>query len=302
MTQKHTGHEIVVHHPNQLIQTIVPVISNPGYEHTFVSGRNTATKKLGWRPIDMKDYDPVDPLTTVHDCFEHFPHTEVGGVQDEFLAQGAMMRLRLEGGWWGPFHTSKFDLDAFLEQQVPGAWGMLFATVIMRRLPLREAPVIEQAPRRLPTRTEGVLVRILAYADSLIGKKGMWGSFESKLCNLDLAQQTLCREAVMNAGPWLRLGHYLAGLRYEGLDMRRMVDVFRRTVGKVQQMLAVEDHLRLERRDGETSAMKLRINPEKYETDVTLCMRTLAPALSVAEQDKLDELQDDELVNTFTHA
>lgn len=284
---------------SKTLSHIVPTLSNSGFVHEFTTSRNTVTKKFGWRPKAHPGFDPVDALTTVHDCFEHFPKTDnIGGVQDEFLAQGAVLWLRLEGGFWGPFNTSKFDKEAFLQKQVPGAWGMLFATVIARRLKhSAQAPVLAEAQAPLPSRTEGILSQIITYADNLIGQKGCWGSFERLLCNLDLSQQLCCREAVMSAAPWIRLGYRLAAERYAGLDKIRLVKLFQETVKKVDAALVMEEYLR-NGTSGQT-IMKLCVEPEYYRTTVTSCVETISPPLSAAEQDALDLAQDDEVVGSF---
>lgn len=282
------------------IQAMVPVVSNSGVEHEFCAGINTMTKKIGWRPKHMPGFDPVDALTTVHDCFEHFPKTEVGGIQDELLAQGAMLWLRLEGGYFGEFGSSNFDLDSMLKRQVPPAWGMLYATALARRMAKQDAPMLDESVKPLPTRTEGVLMRIIATADDLIGKTGIWGSFEGRLCNLDLSQIRMLREVVMNSAPWIRLGYRLAAKRYEGLDKRRLVRLFNMTIEKVAASLLMEESIRTHRGEGEHSVLRLKIEPECYRSTVTTCVETLAPGLTVAEQDKLNLLHDDELEGTFS--
>jgi hypothetical protein len=298
-----TGTELVLgSHANPLahLKGIVPKISNAGDEYEFAAGINTMTKKLGWRPKAIPSFDPVDALTTVHDIFEHFPKTQVSGIADELLAQGAMLWLRLEGGYFGEFNNHNFDLESMLTKQVPGAWGMLFATAIARRMELEKAPVMGESAEPLPLRTEGVLNHIITRADSLIGKTGIWGSFESRLANLDLAQRTMLQRSVLGAAPWIRLGYRLAAKRYEGLEKRRLVRLFNQTISEVNEILHLEGVMRQGRGDSGKCGMKLMVDPQNYRSVVTMCVETMAPELSQAEQDEINRAQDDELHGTFS--
>ncbi|WNV46212.1 hypothetical protein [Pseudomonas phage PASB7] len=67
--------------------------------------RNFVFEDGGWLMEDMHTFEPGDPLTVIHDSFEHIDSTE--GLEAELRAFGAMWWLRGETDWWSRFPGSE---------------------------------------------------------------------------------------------------------------------------------------------------------------------------------------------------
>lgn len=62
----------------------------------FVFERSDTTGDVGLKPLWLKVADPV--MGVAHDMLEHFGPSSLSAVEDEFLALGAVLALRIEPG------------------------------------------------------------------------------------------------------------------------------------------------------------------------------------------------------------
>ncbi|WLJ70999.1 hypothetical protein [Pseudomonas phage vB_PaeP_YL2] len=82
--------------------------------------RNFTFEDGGWLMDGMHTFEPGDPLTVIHDSFEHIDSTE--GLEAELRAFGAMWWLRGETAWWcrfrqteeRPEHVMYYDIAKFV--------------------------------------------------------------------------------------------------------------------------------------------------------------------------------------------
>ncbi len=54
---------------------------------------------FGWQMRGSGFMEPLGGLAVAHDCLEHFKG-DSGGIHEEFMAFGAMLYIRGEGGYW----------------------------------------------------------------------------------------------------------------------------------------------------------------------------------------------------------
>ncbi|SBT96800.2 hypothetical protein P3P1_25 [Pseudomonas aeruginosa] len=82
--------------------------------------RNFTFEDGGWLMDGMHTFEPGDPVTVIHDSFEHIDSTE--GLEAELRAFGAMWWLRGETAWWSRFrqaeerpeHVMYYDIANFI--------------------------------------------------------------------------------------------------------------------------------------------------------------------------------------------
>lgn len=66
---------------------------------TFIVEKHEEYGTWGLKPEDMPHADPLMGMAAAHDILEHFPGDD-GGVEAEYMAFGAMILTRAEGGYW----------------------------------------------------------------------------------------------------------------------------------------------------------------------------------------------------------
>lgn len=220
---------------------------NSGRTYKFLAGGNDYTGEKGWRPVELNGggkgpaFDPVNAVMTIHDLMEHFPGDEYA-PHNEYMAQGAMLWLRFDGG----FFSGNVE-----NQVVPPAFGMLFHHITKGRLETKKFDNVaaQHNAADLPPKIHLVLNRLVARADSYIDEK-----FSS-------ANANLLRASLHLGVPWMVSGYHAAAERYKGLDKHRLVRLYKSTAEKISTI-----------QDGAT--LLLTMDYDKYESKVQLEFNT----------------------------
>ncbi len=217
--------------------------------YSFVSGKNPIDGNMGWRPVDLAGskkvaFDPVAPIMCVHDMMEHFPGEEYA-PHNEYRAQGAMLWLRFEGGF--------FRDDSEVTNVVEPAFGMLFHHIAKKKLVTRVVPEAKVKHIELPEKTEFALAALVTEAAAFARNRFYSDSRKSDRARI----LTSLHRGVL----WMRLGYHAAAERYKGLNQKRLAKLFKSTVEQVRNPNRVE-----------TSTQTLRITMDyaKYTARVQL--------------------------------
>ena len=199
--------------------------------------------KLGLRPSNIPGFDPVPPPMVVHDLLEHFPGEAFDG-HAEFLAQGAAIWLRHEGGYWsfkgGDMHS--IAADAFL---------MLFHYIINKNL--RVAECLEPFGLVPLDRAESELLlqSYLARGRAVLHEKAsVYNNF------VDVA--------LVRGAAWMRVGYRRASRRYAAVGNKPLAKLFYETEKKLEAALNVM---------GDDDEIELTINPHDVASEVKLNLR-----------------------------
>lgn len=223
-----------------------PKFGNQGRTYTFDTGKNPLTQTLGWRPTDLGGtakaaaFDPVSPVMTIHDLMEHFPGDEYE-VHAEYEAQGAMLWLRLEGGFF--YGKNRNDITNDL---IRDAFAMLFFHIKEKRLDTKDFNMVGPAPvpvTKMQLDTQLLLNELLYKAQQFIRS------------NYSGSHAIVLEESIVRGVPWIHHGFNRAAERYKGLDRARLAKMFKNAAEAIGAP-----------RDG--AKLKLSLDYEKYTATI----------------------------------
>lgn len=155
--------------------------------------RNFVFEDGGWLLEGMHTFEPGDPLTVVHDSFEHIDSTE--GLEAELRAFGAMWWLRGETAWWSRFPGSEprpeqvmyYDIAKFIIE------NDFFIDNVGKRFKLEDEE--EEFLTLLRKLVEEAIEREVQYLSKPVARK-------------------VIQEAASTAMDWLRVGYRAARRKY----------------------------------------------------------------------------------------
>ncbi|WNV49502.1 hypothetical protein [Pseudomonas phage L15] len=155
--------------------------------------RNFVFEDDGWLMEGMHTFEPGDPLTVVHDSFEHIDSTE--GLEAELRAFGAMWWLRGETAWWSRFPGSEprpeqvmyYDIAKFIIE------NDFLIDNVGKRFKLEDEE--EEFLTLLRKLVEEAIEREVQYLDKPVARK-------------------VIQEAASTAMDWLRVGYRAARRKY----------------------------------------------------------------------------------------
>lgn len=215
---------------------------NGGGRFTFVKEKNLFSGEFGWKPKEIANFDPVAPAMVLHDLWEHAPFSPAT-IIEEFQAVGAAFHLRMEGGYFQKIGKRASDV-------LPNAFGMLYyhAQVLSDR-PTTPCPLVNVAVQPLANiETEMEMIRLIGNAREFV--KG----------NTVLNPRMKEIEASMQwALYWMRVGYRKAQLRFQGLDTRRLSEIYFRTHQKLEELIKL---------DAPDVEVKITTNAQHYSVDV----------------------------------
>ncbi len=225
---------------------------NSGRTYNFETGNNPIDRSIGWKPIDLggeskgQAFDPVAPVMAVHDLMEHFPGDEYD-PHNEYMAQGAMLWLRVEGGFFGNI-TSETPPTHVANSVVKPAFGMLFYHINKGKLDTKEmdAELLKTITTTLPAPTYFALTGILVEANKYI-TQNISGTRE---------RERLYKSLHVGV-PWINLGYQRASERFAGLDKKKLVRLYQATVAQIENVKA-------------GSKLSLTMHYDNYTADVSL--------------------------------
>ncbi len=219
---------------------------NSGRTYSFVAGKNEYNGERGWKPVDLAvgtgndpGFDPVAPVMAVHDLMEHFPGDEYA-PHNEYMAQGAMLWLRFEGGFFGTNNVA--------ETVVGPAFGMLYHHVLKGSLATKkyDGSLSNRDPMvHMPRDTAFMLQELVAETAKYARR------------NYSGAKLTRVLDSLAEGVPWMVDGYIKAGQRYAGLDKKRLVRLYQNTVEQIKNVT-----------DG--GKLTLTMNYETYSATVEL--------------------------------
>lgn len=165
----------------------------------FQCAKNEDYGFLGWRPVDMPNADPLMGMTVAHDLMEHF-RGDNGGVEAEFMALGAALYIRGEGGF---FSESRYTPAESVAADVPD---------LMRHI-VHEGFSLNPAPHRTRATEEtepcDAVLQAVEFENGDDGIADEWA------------------RSKWNALDWLRIGYRKAKRRYAGIDPWDLTYIFR---------------------------------------------------------------------------
>jgi hypothetical protein len=224
---------------------------NSGNSFTFVRKKNEFNGEFGWKPKEIANFDPVASNMVLHDIWEHSPGSPATPIE-EFQAIGSAMLTRFEGGYFTKI--GKRPSDA-----LPPAFGMLyFHAQVKADRPTTPCPFVTIAQRPLAnTDTEMEMIRLIAQAREFVKSKEVFGP---RLRQID--------ESMMWALPWMRVGYRKAELRFQGLDLRRLAQLYFETSAKLEELIRndVDAEVRLTPRADRYSVKVEYVREFKFET------------------------------------
>lgn len=219
---------------------------NSGRTYSFEAGKNPFTSDLGWKPLDLAGdgagpaFDPVAPVMAVHDLMEHFPGDEYA-PHNEYMAQGAMLWLRYEGG----FFVGQNMSDAVVKP----AFGMLFHHIYKGKLETKEL---------IPVRSEEAVLPFQMPESTYYELNELVFKTKAYITNtFSDSQKAAMLKSVHRGMPWILLGYSQAAERYSGLDKRRLVLLYKNTVEQISKVAL-------------GSKLKLTMNYELYTSKIEL--------------------------------
>ncbi len=235
-----------------LLAAITPPVAaayrhgNSGRTYSFIAGKNPIDGADGWQPTELAGdkrgpaFDAVIPIMTVHDVMEHFPGDEYA-VHAEYMAQGAMLWLRYEGGFFGQVGES-------IAAVVPAALGMLFAQIKRNSLETKAIDLLDghaSWDKPLPTAVQFAYYEMLSEGKKIIDKTYSYSTKETMMKSLE------------RGAPWIVRGYWRQAERYNGLDRKRLVNLYKKTVEQIKDVKA-------------GAKLKLTMNYERYTSKVEL--------------------------------
>lgn len=248
--------------PVKAIEQTLHVKSNEGKTYKFIAGKNPITRDLGWKPLDIKGFDPVAPVMVVHNIMEHFPDDE-GGAHNEYQAQGAAFWLRHEGKY--PFLISK--------DVIAPAFGMLFYHIINSSLKTKKCPLVEQALLPLKNRdTDSLIKETLENAREYIST-GDFVYGAGRTLKMPQKGYDILYDSLEQALGWMRIGYLRAAKRYQGLDKRKLVKLFIETQNAVEYYLGQVDYT-FSDRDASSDVLSVTMKPSEYAYAVSFVSET----------------------------
>lgn len=222
---------------------------NSGRTYSFEAGTNSFTRELGWKPLDLTgdgkgpSFDPVAPVMAVHDLMEHFPGDEYE-PHNEYMAQGAMLWLRAEGGFFGA--------NSVADTVMRPAFGMLFHHINNGKLDTKEVSILPAAEQNAlihhgMSASTFFLVNELAFkAKEFIKQNYSYNDQKNRLEN-----------SVVRGVPWMLVGYKRAQQRYSGLNRSKLVALYKDTVEQISRV-----------KPG--AKLKLTMNYDKYSADIEI--------------------------------
>lgn len=225
-----------------VVPAAAPVPATPVYKHgnsgrtyNFEAGTNSFTNELGWKPIDLHGggkgpaFDPVAPAMAVHDLMEHFPGDEYE-PHNEYMAQGAMLWLRFEGGF--------FASTGLAEAVVKPAFGMLFYHIAKQNLDTKPVEaVIKDLNERAKVLQHGMVPETFMALNLLITRVNEYIETNLSPAGSNLSTKKKLRESLTNGVPWMLLGYANARIRYNGLERNRLVTMFRNASEQISKVV-----------------------------------------------------------------
>jgi hypothetical protein len=189
---------------------------------TYTPSIVALTGEGGWKPAETEfpGFDPIPPDMVIHDLWEHTPGAPAS-PEEEFMAIGAALYLRYEGGY---FDRRNQDTVGTLAQ----AFRMLYYHAQIRSdkpaascqgLPAGYQPLDQHA-------TEFLLLQTVTRAyQKMISDPVMSTRIEPIL------------ESLKKAAPWMRIGYRKARMRFEGLDVSRLGLLYLRATERIRWVL-----------------------------------------------------------------
>lgn len=161
----------------------------------------------GWIMKRMPHFNVVEGFGIAHDVLEHFDYGDE--LKHEFMAFGAMLYIRAEGGWWHSyarnFHTPAQNMSADISR--------FLVENAMYVQPCRSTRLDDEwLEDMLAETSEQTYKLVLDEASSELE--------QGKFSRADV------REAIKRALHWMRRGYRKAVKRWHGAQAYHMADLF----------------------------------------------------------------------------
>ena len=88
--------------------------------YTFDAAEHAEYGTIGFRPTWYKAGDPLSGMAVAHDILEHFPGDD-GRAEGEYMALGAALWIRGEGGYWS---NSMYSPEEQIASDFDMIWGI----------------------------------------------------------------------------------------------------------------------------------------------------------------------------------
>lgn len=176
----------------------------------------------GWIPKLQPEFDAMSGLGVAHDSMEHF-NIAAGTLEEEFLAFGSMLYIRVESGWFhynNNFSAAKNmagDLSRFIYDRWMNEGEQL--------------KPVKGRPRHLDETLEYELNEIARETRRLIGEEFEYDTPESyaefKAANINLSARIK---------QWIRQGYWKAKRRYRDASTFDLAECFTQIRDKVEKL------------------------------------------------------------------
>jgi len=177
----------------------------------------------GWIPKIQPEFDAMSGLGVAHDSMEHF-NIAAGTLEEEFLAFGSMLYIRVESGWFysnGNYGTPARNMASDLARFIYERW-------------LNDGEGLKPVkgrPRHLDETLEHDLHEIAVETKRLIGSEFEYDPEESyaefKAANVYLSDRIK---------QWIRQGYWRAKRRYRDASVYDLADCFTQIRDKVEKL------------------------------------------------------------------
>lgn len=194
-------------------------------QRTFVYEEGEESGLIGLRPLWMRKADPTTAVA--HDVLEHFSGNEqLSATEDELLALGALLALRIENGLFNQY----YHYDHQLAQVVYS---------VLSDLELSD----EAVPRALPLKplhsdfewAQGAIRAALPQA-----LKQLAGEHEDSGVLRVLEE---CPDLAQRVEQWIRTGYQRTWQRFDGVDLYWLGGTFYRRLDEVSRKLVSSEML-----------------------------------------------------------
>lgn len=175
---------------------------------TFRYTRSDERDIAGWVPNWIKGFDATAGFGLAHDVLEH-NHSRVASVENEFIALGAMLWGRGQGGYWQQKNYRSQKVE-YSDNVPPDIVDILSRNGLCSPRPSRRFQLEDYVEQQLAA-THTAVVRD-------------WDYFKAD-SNVTWSPERI-EELARNAMQWIRHGFRLADKRYETINCSHFCDIF----------------------------------------------------------------------------
>ena len=190
----------------------------------FILEENQEFGGAGLRPQWIRDADAYTGMAIPHDILEHFPK-EPGPVEGEFMALGASIFVRGEGGYWAASYSSPAKN---IGSDLPDIWGRVARG--------------DQYLRPFPHRSCAIWG---GYAEDTINEvlhefKRLDRAGERRY-DIDRGDSKLTSSVIETMRAWMRNGYRLARRRYFNYNACHMTYLFQQIEKEADRVVKFEE-------------------------------------------------------------